>query len=169
MMVLSFRWLSTGRYGSRLGHAVTRLSGCISIDFDADVQRFRCDASSIKPQAGLEYMKGVAGPCKTSGYVLCGWEGVVGGDVPVGAGLSSSAALELATARAFAAVSSLAWDAKEMANAVPASRERVDRRELRHHGPDDLCGRPVPTMPCSSIVAPWRSDLCLCHKTRSLS
>ena len=42
---------------------------------------------------------------------LKGWEGVLAGDVPLGAGLSSSAALEMATARAFAAVSDIAWDA----------------------------------------------------------
>ncbi len=44
-----------------------------------------------------------------------GWEGVLAGDVPLGAGLSSSAALELATARAFAATSRLAWRPTDMA------------------------------------------------------
>jgi galactokinase len=37
------------------------------------------------------------------------------GEVPLGAGLSSSAAVELATARAFAAMSGLAWDPQAMA------------------------------------------------------
>lgn len=37
------------------------------------------------------------------------------GDVPIGAGLSSSAALELAVARAFGAVSGWPWDAARMA------------------------------------------------------
>ncbi|VAW30764.1 Galactokinase [hydrothermal vent metagenome] len=37
------------------------------------------------------------------------------GDIPIGSGLSSSAALELAVARAFAATSSFAWDAVRMA------------------------------------------------------
>ncbi len=50
-----------------------------------------------------------------SDYALRGWEGVVGGDVPLGAGLSSSASLELAVARAFAAVSGFYWDAVAMA------------------------------------------------------
>ena len=44
-----------------------------------------------------------------------GWEGLLSGDVPIGAGLSSSAALELATARAFYEVSDFAWDAAGMA------------------------------------------------------
>ncbi len=62
-----------------------------------------------------EYLKGVAWALTEAGYTLRGWEGIILGDVPRGAGLSSSAAVELATARAFAAVSGFAWDAKLMA------------------------------------------------------
>ncbi|RMF79515.1 MAG: galactokinase [Chloroflexi bacterium] len=62
-----------------------------------------------------EYLKGVAWALQEAGHSLRGWEGVLAGDVPIGAGLSSSAALELATARAFAAVSGFAWDATTMA------------------------------------------------------
>jgi galactokinase len=57
----------------------------------------------------------VAWALQGAGYHLRGWEGIVAGDVPLGAGLSSSAALELATARAFAATSDLPWDASTMA------------------------------------------------------
>ena len=39
------------------------------------------------------------------GYRLQGWEGVISGELPRGAGLSLSAAIQLATARAFEAVS----------------------------------------------------------------
>ena len=63
----------------------------------------------------LEYLKGVAWALQEAGYTLKGWEGVVMGDVPRGSGLSSSAALELATASAFCAVSGFPWDAKKMA------------------------------------------------------
>lgn len=66
-----------------------------------------------------EYVRGVAWAldemASRHGAALRGWEGVVAGDVPLGAGLSSSAALELATARAFAAVSELAWEPAAMA------------------------------------------------------
>ncbi len=62
-----------------------------------------------------EYLKGVAWALQENGYTLRGWEGVMAGDVPKGAGLSSSAALELATARAFQQVSGFAWDAPQMA------------------------------------------------------
>jgi galactokinase len=63
----------------------------------------------------IEYVRGMAWALETDGAALRGWEGVTAGDVPIGAGLSSSAAMELATARAFAAVSSLDWDPARMA------------------------------------------------------
>jgi galactokinase len=63
-----------------------------------------------------EYVKGVAWSLTEAGHTLAGWEGVVAGDVPIGAGLSSSAALEVAAARAFAAVVGLAWDPLAMAH-----------------------------------------------------
>jgi galactokinase len=67
-------------------------------------------------QAGwAEYVKGVAWALQQEGHSLNGWEGVMAGDVPVGAGLSSSAALELATARAFATISNLDWNPIRMA------------------------------------------------------
>ena len=62
-----------------------------------------------------DYLTGVAWALQEEGYALGGWEGVFAGDVPLGAGLSSSAALELALARAFALASSLDWVPKRMA------------------------------------------------------
>jgi galactokinase len=63
----------------------------------------------------IEYLKGTAWSLQSAGHELSGWEGVLKGDVPLGAGLSSSAALEVATARAFAAVGGLEWDPIRMA------------------------------------------------------
>ncbi|MFZ2358835.1 MAG: galactokinase [Anaerolineae bacterium] len=62
-----------------------------------------------------EYVKGVAWALQEGGYSLAGWEGVLAGDVPRGAGLSSSAAVELATARAFQVISGFAWNPPAMA------------------------------------------------------
>ncbi len=62
-----------------------------------------------------EYVKGMAWALQGADLALQGWEGVSAGDIPVGAGLSSSAALELAVARAFAAVSGFAWEPAQMA------------------------------------------------------
>ena len=68
-----------------------------------------------KGEGWLEYLKGVTWALQKAGHDLKGWEGVSSSDVPRASGLSSSAALELATARAFAAVSDLSWDAAGMA------------------------------------------------------
>ena len=58
-----------------------------------------------KGKGWAEYIKGVANELKVAGFQVEGWDGVLGGDVPNGAGLSSSAAVEMAAARAFAEVS----------------------------------------------------------------
>ncbi len=69
----------------------------------------------------IDYLVGVAWALGERGYRLRGWEGVLCGDVPIGSGLSSSAALELATARAFYEVSGFEWDAAAMALACQAA------------------------------------------------
>lgn len=68
-----------------------------------------------------DYLIGVAWSLSERGYALRGWEGVISGDVPIGSGLSSSAALELAAARAFHCVSGFDWDAAAMALACQAA------------------------------------------------
>jgi galactokinase len=76
--------------------------------FDVD------DFAYVKPHWS-EYIKGVANGLKQRGLELQGFEGVLLGNVPRGSGLSSSAALELAAARAFSEVSGFAWDPVDMA------------------------------------------------------
>jgi galactokinase len=91
-----------------------------------------------KGKGWAEYIKGVANELRVAGFdtlpgtgklspttsELGGWEGVLGGDVPKGAGLSSSAAVELAAARAFGAVSGFAWE--------PARMARVGQKAENH-------------------------------------
>ncbi len=76
---------------------------------------FSLDAIRKEGNAWSEYVKGVAWALQAEGFALRGWEGVFSSDVPIGSGLSSSAALELAVARAFGAVSGFEWDATRMA------------------------------------------------------
>lgn len=72
--------------------------------------------SALTPGGGwVAYVQGVANEMLGAGKELRGWEGVIISDIPTGAGLSSSAALELGTARAFVEVSGLGWDPVEMA------------------------------------------------------
>jgi galactokinase len=61
------------------------------------------------------YVASVFWAFASEGLAVSGMDVVVDGDVPIGAGLSSSAALELATARALAAATGAAWDAAAMA------------------------------------------------------
>jgi galactokinase len=74
--------------------------------------------------AWSEYLKATAWALAQAGHRLGGWEGVMASDVPIGAGLSSSAALELATARAFAAVSGMEWEAGTMARLAQLAENR---------------------------------------------
>ena len=63
----------------------------------------------------IEYPKGIAHELLQAGFKIKGFDAVMTGDVPRGAGLSSSAAVELAVARAFSAVSGFEWNAPAMA------------------------------------------------------
>jgi galactokinase len=67
----------------------------------------------IRPSAERswnDYVRGVAWALGEQGYQLTGMEGVIAGDVPIGAGLSSSAAIEVAAAKAFQLVSGFEWE-----------------------------------------------------------
>src|SRR3972149_1663195 len=101
-------------FGEQFGRAPGESVVARSLDFEGTVE-FRVS----RPEHGWpewgEYVKGVAWAMNDAGHRLAGWRGVVGGEVPIGAGLSSSAALELAAARAFAAVSALEWRPASMA------------------------------------------------------
>jgi len=82
---------------------------CFSLDLQTRVH-FSLDSFQKGGEDWGEYLKGLAWVMQDAGMDLSGWEGVLAGDVPVGAGLSSSAALEMAIARANVVVSDLEWD-----------------------------------------------------------
>lgn len=86
-----------------------------SLDIVDTPASFSLDSLRNTGAGWAEYVKGVAWALQDSGAALSGWEGVCAGNVPIGSGLSSSAALELSTARAFSVVSDIPWDAAQMA------------------------------------------------------
>lgn len=90
-----------------------------------------------------EHLKGVM---QESGYTGQGLDLVVSSDVPVGAGLSSSAALEIALARALVALSRTDWD--PVATSLACQRAENEWGDaVRHHGPTrrgQCRGRPAP-------------------------
>jgi galactokinase len=73
-----------------------------------------------------DYIAGVFWAMRSEGYPATGLDLVVTGNIPIGAGLSSSAAIEVATARAVVAAVGGPWDAKRMARvAQQAENEYV--------------------------------------------
>lgn len=80
-----------------------------------ETAEFALSGLTHQNQGWKEYLKGVTWALQEEGYALNGWEGVMSGNVPIGSGLSSSAALELATAKAFHVVSDFAWEPSKMA------------------------------------------------------
>ena len=85
-----------------------------SVDYN-ETREFSLDDLKNEKAGWIEYLKGTAWSLQDAGLALTGWEGVLQGDVPLGAGLSSSAALEMATARALAAAGNLDWNPAKMA------------------------------------------------------
>ncbi len=82
----------------------------------AEEQRVSLDALRAPGGGGwFSYVAGVAWAFAEESLPTRGLDLVVNGDVPVGAGLSSSAALELATARALSEAASVPWDPVRMA------------------------------------------------------
>ncbi len=88
-----------------------------ALDFDALIE-FHISSMRKGAPSPAEYVKGMIFALQQRGLPLRGWEGVMQGDVPIGAGLSSSAALELAVARAAVAAAGGVWDAPQMALAA---------------------------------------------------
>ena len=72
----------------------------------------------LRPPGGadwISYVAGVAWALTADGHDLPGADLVIDGDVPIGSGLSSSAAIEMATARALCRLADLPWSPVDMA------------------------------------------------------
>ncbi len=85
-----------------------------SLDYESEAE-LPLDALEHAGEGWADYVTGVAWGLAGSGRPLTGWDGIIGGDVPRAAGLSSSAAVELAALRAFAAAADLPWEPRTMA------------------------------------------------------
>ena len=89
-------------------------------------RRLRLDSLAAPGgQDWFSYVAGVVWAFASEGLPVRGIDVVVDGDVPIGAGLSSSAALELATARALAAATGAPWDPVRMARLGQTRGERA--------------------------------------------
>jgi galactokinase len=86
-----------------------------SLDLD---QQSAFDLEDIQRDAEVpwsDYVRGVAWAVREAGHQVLGLDAALQGDVPIGAGLSSSAALEVAALGAFEAVSGLRLDRRDLA------------------------------------------------------
>lgn len=90
-----------------------------SANFD-DATAFTLDhIEKMEAHAWSNYARGVAHVLQQAGFGLCGFDGLMHGDVPIGSGLSSSAAAEMATVMAFAAA--------EATTAAPSRSAAADK------------------------------------------
>jgi galactokinase len=85
-----------------------------SLDLDAQAE-FGLFQIRNTSSGWAEYLKGTSWALQEHGYELEGWDGLITSTIPIGAGLASSAALEMATIKAFEVVSGFAWGPVAMA------------------------------------------------------
>lgn len=95
------------------------------LDFEQSLS-FDLDSMQRGPSSPVEYIKGVAHFLEQEGFHLPGLNGVITGSIPISAGLSSSAALELAAVRVFFELAGAEWDPTAAAKfALEAERRWV--------------------------------------------
>ena len=75
-----------------------------SVDLGRETTFDLAGVSKSAEEPWSNYVRGVAAGLIAAGYPVRGMDAVVQGDVPIGAGLSSSAALEMAAVQAFSAI-----------------------------------------------------------------
>ena len=76
-----------------------------SLNFDAESEFSLSNITKDADQPWSNYVRGIAAVLQEAGHVLRGMNAVIEGDVPLGSGLSSSAAMEIGALLAFEAVS----------------------------------------------------------------
>jgi galactokinase len=97
-----------------------RLIKMHSLDFQDD---FECDIETIKPSGKLwpDYLLGVVEQIQKKHQIQQGFNIVFGGDIPPGAGLSSSAALECATAYGLSHIFNLSYEKLDLVRLAQAA------------------------------------------------
>ena len=121
-------WIAAApRPGRRLRMHSLRAGETLAFDLDDPAPKPRHDWS--------DYVRGVAVMLQRDGNRLSGADLVIDSDVPVGSGLSSSAALEVATGFALLELRRPRYRPHAARALRPARRERIRRHALRRHGP----------------------------------
>jgi galactokinase len=90
-----------------------------ALDFDQwDHFDFQTEITRLGENSWGNYIRGMTWSLLREGYKLRGMDAVVAGDIPIGAGLSSSAAIEVAAGYALLQLSGVALDRKYLALAA---------------------------------------------------
>lgn len=79
---------------------------------------------SKKKRSWIQFPQGVAWALREQGYPLAGFDGYSMGTIPIGSGLSSSAALDLVSCAAFSRAAGFDWDPVAMAKVSRACDNR---------------------------------------------
>lgn len=87
------------------------------------VRRYQC-GNEMREGEWLDYVKGITSVLARTGIDIPGFDAFISSTVPIGAGVSSSAALEIALLRALRAAATLAISDREMA--ILAQRAEVE-------------------------------------------
>ncbi len=89
----------------------------VAVDYEGQISEFSLTAPILPDEAApwSNYVRGVAWALQQQGHKLTGANLVIAGNVPQGAGLSSSASLEVAVGTAFAKLSNLPLNGKVIA------------------------------------------------------
>lgn len=85
-----------------------------SLDFDDEI-KVNLNHLTRDIDGWINHIAGMAWAMMDSGYNLSGWQGVIAGNIPIGAGLSSSAALEIAAGKTFCLSSDIELSPTELA------------------------------------------------------
>lgn len=94
----------------------------VHIRSESFVEETVFDLNSLAKGTGWgEYVKGVAWALSGTSRDLSGWDGFLASDIPMGAGMSSSAALCISAAVAFAVASDFYLEARELAETAQRS------------------------------------------------
>ncbi|MDX1736424.1 MAG: galactokinase [Halioglobus sp.] len=94
-----------------------RVVNTLAVDWQGETDSFSLDGEIAfhSTQAWSNYIRGVANEMRSRGHSLSGCDVAISGNVPQGAGLSSSAALEVALVQALAHISNLELSPVEIA------------------------------------------------------
>ena len=132
---------------------------------DGSVGELDLDRIGPPTRGWIDYVAGTAREMAAAGLATAGFDGVLASTIPIASGLSSSAALELASVWALSPLRRPGRGAARGGPDLPAGGEHLRRRPVRAHGPVRVGRAGSPVRPSSSTAA--RSNITPCRCPRA--